>query len=78
MVTIVDVYSCLENEFCLDSFRFEWEFNLNALSVHWTLSLVRLTLDATKASVQRPNIDFAYFPSQECFIHFIMIYPCHI
>ena len=78
MVMFVDVYSCLGNEFCLDSFRFEWKFNLNALLVHWTLSLVRLMLDVTKASVQRPDIDFTYFPSQKCFIHFLMICPCHI
>ena len=74
----VDVYSCLWNAFCFDLIRFEGIFNLNALLVHWTVCLVRLTLDATKASIQRPDIDSAYFLSQKYFIPFQMIYPCHI
>ena len=63
----VDVYSCLWNAFCFDLIRFEGIFNLNALSVRWTLRLVRPTLATTMASVQRPNIHFCTFLFTEMF-----------
>ena len=74
----VNVYSCLWNAFCFDSIRFEGIFNLNALSVRWSLGLVRPTLDAAKTAANILIFIFAFFPLQKCFIHYIMIYPCHI
>ena len=78
MFMFVNVYSSFVNAFCLVSICFEWTYRLNALSVHWTLSLVHPTLDATMASVQRPEVHCPIFSFVQYFIHLLLVCPCEI
>ena len=60
------------------SICFERIYRLNSLSVHWTLSLVRPTLDAAMASVQRLEAHFRIFSFVQHFIHLMLVCPCYI
>ena len=78
MFMFVNIYSCLVNAFHFDSIWFEGIFRLNALSMHWTLNLVRPTLDATMASIQRSEVHFRIFLFVKYFIRLLLICPCYI